>query len=612
MPLLPLPPAALDVAMAQGRFMSELDGRRRRGAARSAYARGAASAEPARGWQSPFNRKSYWDKRELIQQPWIMPMAAQNLAAVVVQRLARGGMGRFAAGRRWLALQGQGQGGGAPAGESAGGDGDSAGARSQLDKYLARIEEEEERADAAGVEPPIEVGFQTWCALRLQAWWRMVLARPRLARLAQRRCWMRFSMYHIGAMQLQYFWRSRRAARLEAAEAAEQQARGQAEQGAEGGGWGDGEGGEWAEPLSPEEAAARALQRVWRRYTNLRIFRYYRDLVAFRNEGDPRTMLRAVNPREAGLIDAAAGVRVRFRLGGRQFPPTIYYKIFTHNALCDVGAFAPRDYVGGRRVDQAIGGTRLDPPPAAAGAGGAGGAGGGRGQGSIRVGGARFAATSDADAYAAAGDEDFGAGGRFDGWYVRAENNGWRPVTVKSLEEAESDPVTAITGDKASKFHFSKVKRRADQEARRRQKKRDWMRQMYSLGGGGGGGEGEGERAGAPGVAERKQPAPRAADEFGWKEEDYEAGEGSDTAGLLEWSGALDYDGYVAHWKGMATTAPSDFKPELAAAAAQDSALLSASSLGTSPGGAPPQQQRTAEGSALKSFEPQGFAYGIN
>ena len=48
------------------------------------------------------------------------------------------------------------------------------------------------------------------------------------------------------------------------------------------------------------------------------------------------------------LLDAAAGVRVRFRLGGARFPPTIYYKIFTCSALCDVGAFAPRDYCAAR------------------------------------------------------------------------------------------------------------------------------------------------------------------------------------------------------------------------------------------------------------------------
>ncbi len=37
-----------------------------------------------------------------------------------------------------------------------------------------------------------------------------------------------------------------------------------------------------------------------------------------------------INPREAALVDAAAGIHVRFRLGGSTFPPLVFYKIFTH------------------------------------------------------------------------------------------------------------------------------------------------------------------------------------------------------------------------------------------------------------------------------------------
>lgn len=52
--------------------------------------------------------------------------------------------------------------------------------------------------------------------------------------------------------------------------------------------------------------------------------------MACRERGDPRLMLRAINPREAALADAAAGIHVRFRLGGSVFPPLVFYKIFTH------------------------------------------------------------------------------------------------------------------------------------------------------------------------------------------------------------------------------------------------------------------------------------------
>lgn len=52
-----------------------------------------------------------------------------------------------------------------------------------------------------------------------------------------------------------------------------------------------------------------------------------------RAKGDPRAMLRAINPREAALLDAAAGAHVRFRLGGSSFPPVVLYKIFTHRPV---------------------------------------------------------------------------------------------------------------------------------------------------------------------------------------------------------------------------------------------------------------------------------------
>ncbi|GFH16748.1 uncharacterized protein HaLaN_13232, partial [Haematococcus lacustris] len=76
--------------------------------------------------------------------------------------------------------------------------------------------------------------------------------------------------------------------------------------------------------------AARIIQRAWQSFRNKRIYRFYRDLIQFRERGDPKEMLRAINPREAQLADAAAGVHVRFRLGGSMFPPLVFYKIYTH------------------------------------------------------------------------------------------------------------------------------------------------------------------------------------------------------------------------------------------------------------------------------------------
>lgn len=59
----------------------------------------------------------------------------------------------------------------------------------------------------------------------------------------------------------------------------------------------------------------------------------YHTRLARRGADDPRAMLRAINPREAALLDAAAGAHVRFRLGGVNFPPQVYYKIFTHRPV---------------------------------------------------------------------------------------------------------------------------------------------------------------------------------------------------------------------------------------------------------------------------------------
>ena len=129
-------------------------------------------------------------------------------------------------------------------------------------------------------------------------------------------------MYHIASMQIQYVWRAFTQRRYI----------------------------DMSRPTPQAEAAGR-LQRAWRRYTNVRIFCYYRDLIRFRNVGDPALLLKCINPKEASLIEPAAGIHVRFRLGGEIFPPNIYYKIYTHKPLCDVGAFAPRDYTSFKQPD---------------------------------------------------------------------------------------------------------------------------------------------------------------------------------------------------------------------------------------------------------------------
>ncbi|CAM9878137.1 unnamed protein product, partial [Chrysoparadoxa australica] len=123
----------------------------------------------------------------------------------------------------------------------------------------------------------------------------------------------------------------------------------------------------------------------------------------FQLSGDPRLMLRTINPEETDLFDKAAGVHVRFRLGGHTFPPTIYYKVYTHNPVSDVGAFAPRYYCIGEQ-------SGSDAPPK--------GTDRDREQ-SIRVGSSYF--------------ETKLRDGCPNGWYERQDCNGWRPITIKTL-----------------------------------------------------------------------------------------------------------------------------------------------------------------------------------
>ena len=51
----------------------------------------------------------------------------------------------------------------------------------------------------------------------------------------------------------------------------------------------------------------------------MQVYRYYRDLINFKSRGDPAMMLRCINPMEAKLLDAAAGIHIKFRLAGVRF-----------------------------------------------------------------------------------------------------------------------------------------------------------------------------------------------------------------------------------------------------------------------------------------------------
>jgi hypothetical protein len=148
--------------------------------------------------------------------------------------------------------------------------------------------------------------------------------------------------------------------------------------------------------VSSEADAARTIQRFWRRHVDVSLFKRLKTLVDFRNQGDPATLLKVINPIEAQLLDPAVGARVRFRLGGFDWPPQIYYKIFLHSPICDVNSYAPRNY-----ADRSSG--AIPPVPASE---------------------------------LAEATEKYG-------WYRRIENNGWRPIS--SLSPTAVDAITQLT-----------------------------------------------------------------------------------------------------------------------------------------------------------------------
>jgi hypothetical protein len=57
------------------------------------------------------------------------------------------------------------------------------------------------------------------------------------------------------------------------------------------------------------------IQLCWRSFCNRRIFKYFSDLIVHKLKGAPSEILRSIIPNECHLLDKAAGIHVRFRLG---------------------------------------------------------------------------------------------------------------------------------------------------------------------------------------------------------------------------------------------------------------------------------------------------------
>lgn len=80
------------------------------------------------------------------------------------------------------------------------------------------------------------------------------------------------------------------------------------------------------------------IQRAWRGHCCHGTFRQLSQFVRAAEGGDPRLALAAIAQHaEAGVADAAAGVRVRFRLDGRCCPPALVYTVVTHRPVAQLG-----------------------------------------------------------------------------------------------------------------------------------------------------------------------------------------------------------------------------------------------------------------------------------
>ncbi|XP_043338882.1 protein MFI isoform X2 [Cervus canadensis] len=75
-----------------------------------------------------------------------------------------------------------------------------------------------------------------------------------------------------------------------------------------------------------KDRAARVIQKAWKSFLNVAVFQHFKRLINIRRQGEPRQIVRYINPKEV------------------KFPPEIYYKIFTHRHIEDLCANSPRDY----------------------------------------------------------------------------------------------------------------------------------------------------------------------------------------------------------------------------------------------------------------------------
>ncbi|KAK2958667.1 putative IQ motif, EF-hand binding site [Blattamonas nauphoetae] len=313
--------------------------------------------------------------------------------------------------------------------------------------------------------------------------------------------------------------------------------------------------------MHSRDKAARIIQNSWRRFTDKRLFAFYRDLLAFHDQGDPVQILHAINPAEAELLDSSIGACIRFRLGGSKFPPTIYYKIYLKAPVCDINSFAPRDYTKGY-------GSRTEPTqsdpfsfhtmpsstiyPV-------------QGHTTQRSSKTKALSSETASIRSVAtisshiGDEQLhGLNPReMQGWYKRNDDkdNPWRKLSDNGYSQLfkRADPsITqswSLSATGSSVYYgttrrIPKLMSKAEKAKMRKEKKLRWMLRAAHLDG-----DLDDMMATVPGLVQTRKDK---------KTENSTNAEGQDIESVVKWSEMLDFDDYLLEWSQIGTTKATD------------------------------------------------------
>ncbi|KAK5850113.1 hypothetical protein PBY51_014390 [Eleginops maclovinus] len=262
------------------------------------------------------------------------------------------------------------------------------------------------------------------------------------------------------------------------------------------------EGSQEPQQETLQQIAATIIQKAWRRYVCREVFKYVKELISDCNQRDPKKILKLVNPREAELLDAAAGVFIRFRLGGLTFPPSIYYKIYTHRPITDMCATSPKDYTQ-PDLKKPVAQLNKKTQPLK--------------------------------------QEDRS------GWYRRLENNCWRLFCSKVV--SKSEPVEIGT-NKEMEFHYSKLQRQQDVDMWRKKRKIEWLKHMYN----------QGRLQTHPVHRHMAALVENSAQEV--METIKEKGDDEilewELDELLAWTNTLNYEEYMQDWRGLACSDSSE------------------------------------------------------